>query len=857
MARGILSSNERALDLRGLILVALAISWLAGSFLASLFLASSSQAAFLPSLSWVFLAGVGLALLFIWLLRQDKQGMLIMLLLLCALLGAWRYIRALPGQDPQAISSFIGNTQLSIRGQVVDEPELQGWGSSRALVVAVSSVSRDGGTNWLATDGQLEVVVRGTTIEDPYGANYGDQVELSGKLQAADQHTPPGIFASMAFPLISVKPGGNSLLAWFYHLRVTLATLLAQLLPQPEAALLIAVLLGLRTPELKPYATYFSVTGTAHLIASSGFKVTILAGLVANSAKWLQKIPDRKNRRRGDGSLTVLSRFDWGAWLPTLAVLLGIACYTILSGAGAAAIRAGVMGALIVIAPRLGRTYNVYSALAFAALLMSIINPFVLWDVGFQLSFLGTLGIVLFTPHVQHWFASIERLPFGQVISENIAVTLSAQVATLPIVAITFQNISLIGLLTNVLTVPLLATLILLGTFVCLAGFILAPLATLLAWVVWPLLWYVIHVIWWCSQVSYAYFPVSNLNSGMAWGYYATLTLGYLWVACRKTPVAPLTEASLPLQHSSTSSSRLWRIGQLCAACMVVLAMGADMFITQHSSGSLTVTFLSVESEKIQQPEGEAILIRMADNRTILIDGGLDAVSLSEQLDSRLPPWQRTLDLVVLTSPKSDHITGLLDIIQRYNVGAVIDAGMLHPDTTYTLWRRNISERKLKYLQVAQGTTVPISNATLQILWPLSLLHKGSNEVLDNSMVIRLVLPGLHILLLGAAAQSSYALLGLITSLDADYLQAEIVQIVGGTGKAVPAELGTVLQQAHARYLVVTPAALSTQQRKLGQQSSSTLPALLTGGAWQTIATAQVGTVKITCDQNSWTIDST
>jgi len=470
-----------------------------------------------------------------------------------------------------------------------------------------------------------------------------------------------------------------------------------------------------------------------------------------------------------------------------------------------------------------------------------------LWDVGFQLSFLGTLGIVLFTPHVQHWLSPIERLPFGRVISENIAVTLAAQVATLPIMAIAFENVSLIGPLANVLTVPLLEILIFLGVCICLTGFIFVPLATLFAWVVWPLLWYVIHVITWCSR--FPYIPASNLNNVVALGYYAVLAL-ISWVS-RNISVIPAIEVP------SLISPRLWRIGQLCAAGVIILAMGANMFITLHSSGPLTVTFLSVGSAKTQQPEGEAILIRTADNRTILIDGGLDAVSLSEELDSRLPPWQRALDLVVLTSPRSDHITGLLDIIQRYSVGAVIDAGMLHPDTTYTQWRRNISERKLKYLQVAQGTTVPIGNVVLQILWPLSLLHKGSNEVLDNSMVIRLVLPGLHILLLGAAAQSSYALLGLTTELDADYLRAEIVQIVGETGKAVPAELGTVLQQTHAKYLVVTPAALSSRQRKPGQQSPSTLPAPIAEGTWQAIAMAQVGTVEVVCEQNSWTIDST
>jgi beta-lactamase superfamily II metal-dependent hydrolase len=438
------------------------------------------------------------------------------------------------------------------------------------------------------------------------------------------------------------------------------------------------------------------------------------------------------------------------------------------------------------------------------------------------------MGIVLFTPHMQHWLSPIERLPFGQVISENIAVTLSAQIATLPIFALTFQNVSLIAPLANILTVPLLATLILLGTFICLTGFILIPLATLFAWVVWPLLWYVIHIITWSSQLPGAYFNTSNLNSGIAWGYYAMLTLGYLWLVHRKATVVSAVEAPSQQQHLPLPSSRLWRIGQLGAACVCILAMGADMF-----------------------------LIRTAENRTILIDGGLDAVSLSEQLDSRLPPWQRSLDLVVLTSPRSDHITGLLDIIQRYQVGAVIDAGMLHPDTTYSLWRRNISERKLRYLQVAQGTTIPIGNVSLQILWPLSQFHKGSNEVLDNSMVIRLALPGLHILLLGAAAQSTYALLGLITELDADYLQAEIVQIVGGSDKAVPAELGTVLQQARPKYLVVTPALLSSRQRKLGQQSPPALPAPVTGGTWQTVETAQVGTVEIACSQNTWTIDST
>ena len=77
------------------------------------------------------------------------------------------------------------------------------------------------------------------------------------------------------------------------------------------------------------------------------------------------------------------------------------------------------------------------------------------------------------------------------------------------------------------------------------------------------------------------------------------------------------------------------------------------------------------------------MLIRTADGKTALIDGGLDATSLSQQLDSRLPPWQRSLDMVILTDPRTDHLTGLQDIVSRYQIGTVMDAGMLHPNSGY------------------------------------------------------------------------------------------------------------------------------------------------------------------------------
>jgi competence protein ComEC len=199
------------------------------------------------------------------------------------------------------------------------------------------------------------------------------------------------------------------------------------------------------------------------MIAPSGFKVTILAGLVTGGTRWLYEKRDQQAKLL----LPAQRRRDWRRWLATTLVLLSIIVYTILSGAGPAAIRAGIMGIILVIAPRIGRIYNMHTALALTALLMSMVDPFVLWDVGFQLSLLGTLGIVMLTPLFLHSFRSLVRFPSGHLVAEIMAVTLAAQTATWPIIALSFFLISFISPLANMLLVPLLGVLIALGLLVC------------------------------------------------------------------------------------------------------------------------------------------------------------------------------------------------------------------------------------------------------------------------------------------------------------------------------------------------------------------------------------------------------
>ena len=175
---------------------------------------------------------------------------------------------------------------------------------------------------------------------------------------------------------------------------------------------------------------------------------------------------------------------------------------------------------------------------------------------------------------------------------------------------------------------------------------------------------------------------------------------------------------------------------------------------------------------------------------------------------------------MLLTTPRQDHLNGLLDIVKRYSIGEAIDSGMLHPGTTYALWRRTISERNFRYLAANQGIDITIGMfVSLQVLWPVRPLHKGSDEVRDNGLIVRVVTPGLRLLLLGASAQSKYALTGLLNDVASPYLQADVVQIVDEACTALALKDNT------------------------GRNAA------------QVIRTAQEGTVTLSSDQSGWSIN--
>jgi ComEC/Rec2-related protein len=827
---------------RGFLLVFAVVAWLAGIVLSSLLSLSSI----------VFVPGAIVALLFLIPLRHNRQGRLIMLLFACLLLGASRYALASPLNDPQSIGLHVGAKHVMLQGMVADEPKLSA--RSRTLVIAVSEIKL--GNGWQTAHGTLSVQTLGSEVDDPYGANYGDVVELQGALQAPPPHSSPETVAGMSFPRIAVYQNqGNPLVAFFSQLRLALANIISQALPQPEAALLIALAFSLRTPTLKPLTTVFNAIGCAHLIAPSGYKVTVFAVLMETSIRGSMSL--FRSKQRGRLLPAQVRRRQWGI---ALAVASSVVAYTLLSGAVPAALRAGMMGVLLVIARPLGRRYNVYTALALVALLLSLADPFVLWDTGFLLSFFGTLGIVLFTPYFERLLHPLSHLPFGETIVEIIAVTLAAEVATLPLMAVTFQEVSLIAPIANILTVPLLGTLILLGALVASAGLLFLPLALVFGWIAYPLLWYLVTIANLCFALPFSSIGITipgNWTTLITWGYYILLASG-VYLLRQWQPATEYAPHTRPQRASKPRLSRKTRsILQAVAAVLLVLTTGTAV-LASRPANTLIMTFLDVGPAG-KSPQGEAIFIRTPDGKTILIDGGSDATSLSQQLDARLPSWQRSLDVVILTSPRADKLTGLQDVVTRYQIGEALDAGMLHPSASYALWRSTLQQHHIRYVPVAQGAVIHVgTQITLQILWPGPHLHKGTDEVRDNSMVVRLLSPQLSLLLMGDVAESTYGLNGLLASLGPNQMTSTIVQLVGEVGKTFPVELERVLQQVHPAYLIVSPASLSSRLRK-----NTTTTAIALPQTWQTdmpymrvMQTAQTGSLEVTGKTSGWSVQA-
>lgn len=236
---------------------------------------------------------------------------------------------------------------------------------------------------------------------------------------------------------------------------------------QKELGLAEALLIGYKDDLDKALVQSYSNTGVVHIIAISGLHLGLIYWLLGWLCKPLQK---RKNLK----------------WLSPILILAGLWSFSLLAGAQSSVLRSAVMFTCIVIGESLDRKSSIFNTLAFSTVVLLCINPFWLWDVGFQLSYAAVLSIVIFMRPVYNWVYFPNKII--DFLWKLTAVTIAAQVFTVPISIYHFHQFPVYFLFTNFIAVPL-SSLILLGEILlCLVSFIpivAAFIGKILYWLIW------------------------------------------------------------------------------------------------------------------------------------------------------------------------------------------------------------------------------------------------------------------------------------------------------------------------------------------------------------------------------------
>ena len=400
------------------------------------------------------------------------------------------------------LSALIGLLRTNV---VLDRPSIL-WDLAADKTQVVLDGYVDGDFTPTKTGGQYRFhVVRanGQAVDDNvqiFGSAslrplYGQVYEISGKIQRANSNADfdyasylakSDVHALLYYPEYSIPLDWEpsfwlelrlSIVGRLHGLRDSLAGSINASVRQPEAAYLSGILVGAQGIVPDNIKEMFSRTGTSHILAISGYNITIVAGMLSMLLAPL-------GRRRS----------FWFA-------IGGITVFTVMVGASASVVRAAIMGVMALAAGQFGRQAASGILILLSAAVMCLINPLLLrWDVGFQLSFLALIGIVYIEPLISPLFSKLLRWDW---LAGTAATTASASLAVLPLLLFNFKQLAVYTLPVNIIVLPLVPVAMALGFATAVAGLI-PVVGQIIGQVAWLVAAFQLSVIRIFSNLPYA-----------------------------------------------------------------------------------------------------------------------------------------------------------------------------------------------------------------------------------------------------------------------------------------------------------------------------------------------------------------
>ncbi len=627
-------------------------------------------------------------------------GFILPLLPIFFILGTLRFRATVPEVDPSQLAWYNDREErLVVEGVISTDPEFR---DAYTLLHMTADHLR-------LADAAVSIPVEGNLLARlPPGGDwrYGDRIRLDGRLRTPSEVGDfsyreylehQGILSTLSCgycqdcsePLarecawLVGRDEGSWFLRNVFALRRAALQVIDDLFPDPEAGLLAGILLGIETGIPDDLLQAFRQTGVSHIIAISGFNFAIVAGLF------------------------VLA-FDrvLGRWKSLPAAWVGIGLYALLAGATPGVIRAAFMGSLAVFAVRLGRRSSGVNTLLFVAMVMAVLNPHVLWDVGFQLSFMATLGLILYADPLERNFKELARRwltpdAAGKVagpVSAYLLFTLAAQVTTLPLILYVFKQTSPISLIANPLVLPAQPPLMVLGGLAAMVGLISRPFGQLGAYFAWPWIAYTIRIVELLAETRIAAWTIGGIGFAVMIGFYVLLFGLTLWGGRLREFVSRKIDLSAP------------RLGWGLNLGLALLAVVVWQRVFALPDGRLHLTALDVGG-------GEALLIQTPEGRSMLVNGGPSPNALAEAIGRRMPIGSREIDYLIVGGAGEQQIAGLPRGLDRFQVRKVLWAGPKAGDYSARELQRRLAEDAIPVSEAQPGQAFELGEgASLEVV---------------------------------------------------------------------------------------------------------------------------------------------
>ena len=637
-----------------------------------------------PLPSWVPGAGAGLGVLTVWAAARARLGAATAGLLLLTGLAGWART-TLP--DPWPEHSGLRPGRLRVEALVTGDPEPDGPRTRLPLLVERVVAEGDGrpaaGTLLAHLYGPLPSMEAGQRVRVTL-----DLVEPrpfrnpGGALEDGRERRPVHFVAvGRADSLERVSGPGPP---WWLRLRVQLHRVVQRELPPVSGALLEGLLVGERRQLPPTLLADFRTAGVFHILAVSGFNVGLVAGAVLVGLRAL-RIPPR------------------GAAAGALAMLLGFAAVV---GAQASVLRATIMCSLLLAARLIAREASVWNGLAAALLVLLALAPDALLDPGLQLSFGATAGILHLGPPIRRRLAAWGGGRVPRWLTESVAVSLGAQLAVTPIMIARWNQLSLIGVVANLVVVPLAALLTVLGFLAALLG----PVLPTLAHVVFPSLWALLVALRWAVR-GFAAVPG------------ATVTVP-------APPLLALVTMTGALLLVPLATRRARCLGVAALAVAAILATAWELV----PDGRLHVLVLDVG-------QGDAILVRGPDGRALLVDTGGGGPGRLDRGEHVVLPVLRRLGVarlaaLAVTHGDPDHAGGLGSLL----AGMAVDEVWVPAGTEHEPWQAVADEAGVRRRSLVRGDRLwlgPLRIAVLNPAAPAPGDRRDARTTNNRSLVLR------------------------------------------------------------------------------------------------------------------------